>query len=229
MHRLLTSTIVASALLALGCSRGGFSGETTRDFGGDIPASETTVDSGADLSSVIDTSGSCEPVGCASKFCFEGRCDVPATCLEIAGTPLNTGDGIYEVDVDRLAGPKSPFQVRCDMSDGGWTQVAFEASGAGGYRIQGALPYLGVESGSPEAIAKQEAPGILGVLFAGRYTQVKVLWGEEQIVFSPSKEIFLDQVDLAIPLTDLTSSDAVFNGWISGGGGAIFCRASKAF
>lgn len=52
---------------------------------------------------------------------------VRASCLAIFTAGESTGDGTYTVDVDG-AGPSAPFQVRCDMANGGWTLIMTSSS-----------------------------------------------------------------------------------------------------
>jgi len=193
-------------------------------------AHETDVDCGG---------GECE--GCAiGKFCVtssdcdksicdNGQCAVAASCAQVHAKNPNATDGVYQIDVDGAAG-KAPFPVYCDMTmaGGGWTRVGFEPAGAGGVGIQGGLAYLGVEVGDPAMVANQQAAGLFGSRFSGKYTELAIVWGPDYMRMTVGRDVFVNEVDLAIPLTNFVTSNTTMSGWVTTAGGAIFCRASRS-
>ena len=42
------------------------------------------------------------------------------------------------------------------------------------------------------------------------------------------RDVFVNEVDLAIPVTNFVTSNAMMSGWVTTAGGAIFCRASRS-
>jgi hypothetical protein len=125
-------------------------------------------------------------------------------------------DGVYQIDVDGAAGQLAPFSVYCDMTmdNGGWTRVGFEPAGSAGNGIQGGLAYLGVEVGDPDKVANQQGTGLFGSRFSGKYTDLAVVWGTDYIRMTPARDVFVNEVDLAIPVTNFVTSSATMLGWV---------------
>jgi hypothetical protein len=94
--------------------------------------------------------------------------------------------------------------------------------------IQGSHPYLGVIVGKPEAVAHASGPGLIGTRFGGTYHELAVTWGSDYARATVPADIFMNTVDVAIPLGQFSTSDPTLAGWVSAAGGAIFCRASRA-
>jgi Fibrillar collagen C-terminal domain len=165
-------------------------------------------------------------VGCVNGTCLLGR-----TCAEIQARNPEASDGAYTVDPTGTGIPSSAFQVYCDMTTdgGGWTRVGFEPATSGGGMIEGSLPYLGIEVGTPDAVARANGPGLIGTRFGGTYQELAVTWGSDYIRANVPTDIFVNTVDVAIPLGQFSTSDPTLAGWVSAGGGAIFCRAARAF
>lgn len=142
------------------------------------------------------------------------------TCLGILGSQSSAADGTYKVDP--LG--SGAFPVLCDMKSGGWTLVGRErVSGTGQFR------FLDVDTSNDAALAAGSASGLIGKRFVGKYTSVRINWGTSILTFTkaPSFDLFANTVDLAVPLTGFSSTEATFNGWISGAGGAVLCVASR--
>jgi hypothetical protein len=167
---------------------------------------------------------------CDKSICDKGRCTIPTSCAQMHGMNAFSPDGVYQIDVDGAAGPSAPFPVYCDMTmgNGGWTRVGFEPAGAGGTGVQGALAYLGVEVGDPAMIANQKVAGLLGTRFSGKYTELAITWGTDVMRLTVGRDIFVNEVDLAIPVTSFVTSNNTLSGWVASAGGAIFCRASRS-
>lgn len=149
-----------------------------------------------------------------------------ATCNEHKlAEPLAT-DGTYEVDLDGAAGPEPPFFVVCDMGTdgGGWTLVGQEHAGEAEH-----LAFLGVQQGTPADLVQGSA-GLIGVLFVGRYSELRVTWenGAKYIQLSATDELFDNSVVTSIAVTDFATNDAELDGWVSSAGAAHFCRAAAS-
>jgi hypothetical protein len=164
--------------------------------------------------------------GCVNGVCLYGR-----TCAEIKGRNPSASDGTYDVDPTGAIAPAvSPVLVYCDMTTdgGGWTRVAFEPAHSGGSLIQGNLPFLGLEVGTPESVARGTGPGLVGPRFQGLYTELAITWGAEYARMTVPREIFVNTVDLAIPAGNFSTNDPTLAGWVSAANGAVFCRAASA-
>ena len=57
----------------------------------------------------------------ALLFPVNGVCAGGVSCLDIFDAGLSTGDGVYAVDFDGAGTGDDPFDVYCDMDNGGWT------------------------------------------------------------------------------------------------------------
>jgi len=124
----------------------------------------------------------------------------------------------------------APFPVFCDMqtAGGGWTRVGYEPSGSGGDNIAGRLPYLGIEVPTPTAVANASGPSLIGLRFNGLYKELWINWGTTFARMTVSRDVFVNTVDTAIPVTNFVTSDAKIVGWVNAAGGALFCRAAKS-
>lgn len=143
-----------------------------------------------------------------------------ATCLGLFGSQSTPTDGTYKVDP--LG--SGAFPVLCDMKNGGWTLVGLERTGG-----TGQFRFLDVDSNNDAALAAGSASGLIGKRFIGKYTSVRINWGTSSILQftkAPAFDLFANTVDLAVPLTGFSSTESLFNGWVSGGGGAVLCVAS---
>jgi Fibrinogen beta and gamma chains, C-terminal globular domain len=187
----------------------------------------------------VDCGGTCSPCAtgkaclgwqdCAGGICNAGQCDMAKTCNEIHAASVDTVSGVYQVDVD-AAGAMDPFPVFCDMktANGGWTRVGFEPSGSGGNNIAGRLSYLGIEVPTPTAVANASGHSLIGVRFNGLYKELWINWGNTFARMTVTRDIFVNTVDTAIPVTNFVTSDAKIVGWVNAAGGAIFCRAARS-
>jgi len=142
-----------------------------------------------------------------------------ATCLGVFGSQSTPTDGTYKVDP--LG--SGAFPVLCDMKNGGWTLVGLERTGG-----TGQFRFLDVDSNNDAALAAGSVSGLIGKRFVGKYTSVRINWGTSILTFTkaPSFDLFANAVDLAVPLTGFSSTDATLNGWVTGAGGAVLCVAS---
>jgi hypothetical protein len=194
-------------------------------------AHETDVDCGGGECAGCAVGQNCAMSSdCDKAICDNGRCILGTSCAQVhAKNPIAT-DGVYQIDVDGAAGQVAPFSVYCDMTtaNGGWTRVGFEPKGSAGMGIQGGLAYLGVEVGDPAMLANQQGTGLIGSRFSGKYTELAVVWGTDYIRMTVTRDVFVNEVDLAIPVTNFATSNATMLGWVSKAGGAFFCRASRA-
>jgi hypothetical protein len=195
---------------------------------------ETGVDCGGGLCGPCPAGEGCRTsADCETSLgltCINGLCTLSRTCAEIKAKNPTATDGVYGVDL-AASGTPAPFPVYCDMTTagGGWTRVAFEPAGTGGQGVQGNLVYLGVETGTPEAVAHASGPGLVGARFAGTYNNLAITWGTDYArMVVVSSEIFANQVDTAIPLAQFQTSDPNLSSWVASAGGAIFCRAARA-
>jgi hypothetical protein len=159
-----------------------------------------------------------------------GVCVLGRTCAEVKARYPAASDGTYTVDPSGTAGSSSPFLVYCDMTTagGGWTRVGFEPAQSAGSMIQGSLPYLGIEVGTADAVARGNGPGLIGTRFNGLYGEFAVTWGNAYARMTVPTDIFLNSVDVAMAVGAFQTSDATLAQWVSAAGGAIFCRASRA-
>jgi hypothetical protein len=193
-------------------------------------SSETDVDCGGTDCPPCATGKAC--LGwhdCAGGICDTGTCAVARTCNEIHAKSAITVSGIYQVDVD-AAGAMEPFSVFCDMTtaNGGWTRVGFEPSGSGGDAIAGRLPYLGIEVPTATAIANASGAALIGVRFNGLYKELWINWGTTFARMTVARDVFVNSVDTAIPVTNFVTNDAKILAWVNAAGGALFCRAARS-
>ncbi len=196
-----------------------------------IDAHETDVDCGGGECAGCAVGKSCvTSPDCDKSICDNGRCVLGNTCAQVHVKNTTAVSGVYQIDVDGPAGKVAPFAVYCDMTmaNGGWTRVGFEPAGAGGVGIQGGLAYLGVEVGNPTMVANGQAAGLFGSRFSGKYSELAILWGQDFMRMTVGRDVFVNEVDLAIPVTNFISSNATMSGWVTTAGGAIFCRASRS-
>jgi hypothetical protein len=152
---------------------------------------------------------------------------IRATCKEVLQNNSEASSGNYLLDPDGIGVGAAPFDTVCDMSKdgGGWTLVGRELVGQGG-----TFKFLNLNSGDPEAAALGEGSALMGVRFSGLYQEVRLNWSGQStgfIRFTIDQDMFADTVNTAIPISDLTTSDAALTSWVTGDGGAIFCRASS--
>jgi hypothetical protein len=194
---------------------------------------ETDVDCGGDQCAPClpgqECKGASDCEAAIGARCVSGICLYGQTCEEIKARNPGASSGMYEVDpTGVIATATSPVLVYCDMTTdgGGWTRVAFEPAHSGGLLIEGSLPFLGIEFGTPEAVARGMGPGLIGVRFQGLYGELRITWGASYAQMSVPREIFANSVDLAIPAGNFSTSDPTLAGWVSAAGGALFCRAA---
>ncbi len=195
---------------------------------------ETGVDCGGDQCGPCGPGQGCRIAGdcqiAIGAGCVNGTCLLGGTCAEIKARNPAASDGTYSVDPAGAGAPASALPVYCDMttSGGGWTRVGFEPTMSAGSMIQGSLPYLGIEVGTPDAVARATGPGLIGTRFSGTYRELAITWGGDYARMTVPGDIFVNSVDVAIPVGQFTTSDSTLAGWVSAGGGAVFCRASRA-
>jgi hypothetical protein len=159
-----------------------------------------------------------------------GICIYARTCAEIRARNTTASDGTYSVDPTGAIGPGSPILVYCDMTSdgGGWTRVGFEPAHSAGWGIQGSLPYLGVEVGTADGVARGTAAGLIGARFLGLYHELAITWGAAYARMSVPAEVFVNVVEVAMPVGNFSTNDATLGGWVSTAGGALLCRAARA-
>jgi hypothetical protein len=194
-------------------------------------AHETDVDCGGDECGGCAVGKACSASSdCDKAICENGHCVLGTSCSQIHVANAFAPDGVYQIDIDGAAGPAAPFPVFCDMTmgNGGWTMVGFEPAGAGGTGVQGALAFLGVEVGDPATLAFKQRAGLIGPRFSGKYTELAITWGADVMRMTVGRDVFVNEVDLAIPVTGFVTSNATMSGWVGQAGGAIFCRASRS-
>lgn len=75
-----------------------------------------------DLQSNALNCGACGTACAVGSSCVAGACKMPASCLEVRNNSPQAPNGVYTIDIDG-AGPKVPFDVRCEMTvaGGGYT------------------------------------------------------------------------------------------------------------
>jgi hypothetical protein len=150
------------------------------------------------------------------------------TCSELLEATPDARSGVYAVDPDGPGVGRSPVSVFCDMtpSDAGWMLVGREAAGS-----QGTFRFLAEEEGLASQIAEGTGNGLIAARFAGLYTEVRLRWyGPKDgfIGFRPERELFANEVDTAIPVSNFSTSENQLETWVNEAGGAIFCRASQS-
>ena len=146
----------------------------------------------------------------------------PTTCADL---PVGSPDGMYMIDLDG-PGPGNPFTVGCDMTTdgGGWTIVGRERAG-----VQGTFQYLSNQVGTPEGIADGSQSGLFGFRLEGHYQEFRIQWDNNSryIQITPDEPIFENTVNTTMPVSQFATSESELQGWVSGAGGARFCRASR--
>jgi hypothetical protein len=164
------------------------------------------------------------------ETCVRGVCALSRTCAELKSRNSSLADGLYAVDVTASRGPFPPFPVFCDMTTagGGWTRVGYEPAGSGGTNVQGALVYLAVELGGPNAVARGTSAGLIGARFNGMYHELAITWANDYARMTVPRDVFVNEVDSEIPVVNFATSSASLAAWVTAAGGAIFCRASRA-
>ena len=107
---------------------------------------------------------------------------------------------------------------------GGWTLVGQEISGVGEH-----LAYLGVETGTDDDLL-QGGSALIGVRFAGKYTEVRITWldGAKFIQLTVQDELFENSLLLGSQITAFETNDTMLSNWVTSAGGAKFCRAAVA-
>ena len=140
------------------------------------------------------------------------------TCLGILGSQPAAQDGTYSVDPGSGA-----ILVLCDMKGGGWTLVGREKIGG-----TGQFRFLDTDSSNAPALASGASSGLVGKRFVGKYTSVRIAWGASNIVFTKpvTFDLFANTVNLAVPLTAFSTTEAPLNGWVTSANGAVLCVAS---
>lgn len=148
------------------------------------------------------------------------------SCADILAAVPTSASGTYAIDVDG-AGPRAPFVVACDMTDGGWTLVARERPFTPGNQ-NGPLRFLAADSNNADAIAAGTASGLVGARFAGRYHAVRLRSGATTIQFAAPAgyELFGGATASGVDLSDFTTTDTTLAGWVRDDGGARLCVAA---
>jgi hypothetical protein len=70
-------------------------------------------------------------------------------------------------------------------------------------------PEGGIEVGTPDAVARANGPGLIGTRFGGTYQELAVTWGSDYILGTVPTDIFMNTVDVAIPLGQFSTTDYV--------------------
>jgi hypothetical protein len=168
---------------------------------------------------------SCPP-GFAGEDCEGGLLPSCRAILDLSPAAAN---GVYAVDPDGPGVGNPPLEVFCDMATDGWTLVAQEQAGTAG-----ALKFLGISVGDAAALARDPGHnGLIGERFRGAYEEVSINWSNEgeagdDIYFRVTEEIFENEVNRAIPISDFYTTNPALGGWVNAAGGAVLCRASQS-
>jgi hypothetical protein len=150
------------------------------------------------------------------------------SCAALLEAEPASPSGVYVVDPDGMNQGAAPISVYCDMTTdgGGYTRVGHEEAGS-----TGTFKFLGVEAGSAVDVAGGVGNGFFGPRFAGRYHDVRITWSggaNGYVAFRTDTELFVNQVNTALPITRFASSNGALSDWIKEAGGAVFCRASRS-
>lgn len=218
MWRFSRTALLLVAVSACALDQGG---GAAPDGGPTGDASMPAADASASLDASPEDSTSSDAPIVASDAAIDADPDagILATCLGIFGSQASPPNGSYKVDPLGTGA----FPVLCDMANGGWTLVGRELVGeAGQFR------FLDVDSNNAPALAAGTASGLIGKRFIGKYTSVRIEWGASALQFTkaPAFDLFANTVDLAVPLTAFSTTDAQLGGWVTGASGAVLCVAS---
>jgi len=148
---------------------------------------------------------------------------VASTCAGLLAATPTAPSGQTTIDLDGPSGLPG-FDVLCDMNTdgGGWTLVGQEQA-----QVGETLAFLGQETGSPADLLNG-GNALIGVRFAGLYSEVRVSWKGDSLYMqmSPTAEMFEDTAAADLALGAFDSNDASLTQWVNAAGGAKLCRAA---
>ncbi len=214
MRTRLASIILGIAAASCNFDPSGVVTDMTPDAGDDLPDARDDLPDAAPGPDAVPGTIDASPPPDATPV-------IPLTCADL---PNNSPTGIYTIDPDGAGGEDS-FDVFCDMDtdNGGWTLVGRERANA-----TGTFQFLGIEVGNPSAIADGSGSGLIGLRLEGHYSEFRIEWDGEYIQLTTSQPLFENSVDTDFDVSNLTSSDSDLSSWVTGAGGASFCRASRS-
>ena len=106
----------------------------------DTDSGSTAIADDADCDGAL-TANDCDDSDAAIYPDANGICAQGSSCLDLYNAGLSSGDGTYDLDLDGPDNGTDPFNVECDMTNGGWT--LFHHDSEAQYTVQG------IEAGYP--------------------------------------------------------------------------------